>query len=110
VEEKASKKLSLERDLPWLDPTSQQYRDVERFRWYSDDYLALDHAEPLYIVDVRYSSLPNRIDALWGLQLDDSARPGRHATYRVVSSRRTEALDQLGALLRGVGCTAARSD
>jgi inner membrane protein len=105
-----AEKLSLERDLPWLDPASQQYRDLERFRWYSDDYLALDHTEPLYIVDVRYSSLPNRIDALWGLQLDDRARPGQHATYRVVSSRRTEALGQLGALLRGVDCTALRFD
>jgi inner membrane protein len=97
-------KLYLAGDLPWLDPSTQQYRDLERFRWYSDDFLALDQDDPLYVVDVRYASLPNRIDALWGLKLDDQAAPQQHGVYHVVSSRRTEDLDHLWALLKGVGC------
>ncbi|MCB1684170.1 MAG: metal-dependent hydrolase [Pseudomonadales bacterium] len=96
--------LDTDRALPWLVPDSQQARDLERFRWYSDGWLALDPEEPLYIVDVRYSSLPNTIDALWGLKLDTEAGPDRHATYHVVQSRRTEAMDKLLDLLRGSAC------
>ena len=70
--------LSLERDLPWLDPGSQQAKDLERFRWYSDGWLALDPEDPNYVVDVRYASLPNRIDALWGLKLDPAAAETTH--------------------------------
>jgi inner membrane protein len=83
---------------------SQQYREVERFRWYSDGWLAIDRENPLYVVDVRYSSLPNSIDALWGLLLDDQAPPDAHAIYHVERSRRTESLEKLLDLLAGMGC------
>lgn len=92
------------RHLPWLDPGSVQAREVERFGWYSDGWLAMDRDEPLYVVDVRYSSLPNRIDALWGLQLDETAPADAHAVYRVVRERRTESLEELLDLLAGRGC------
>jgi inner membrane protein len=102
-------KLVREVQLPWLEPESQQGRDVERFRWYSDGWLAIDREEPLYVVDVRYSSLPNRIDALWGLLLDEGAEQETHATYHVVRSRRTESLTSLLDLLAGRGCRALRA-
>jgi len=97
-------KLDLREHLPWLGEDTQQYRDIERFRWYADDWLAIDSDDPLYVVDVRYSSLPNRIDALWGLLLDGDAAADRHASYHVVRTRRTESLDQLTTLLAGTGC------
>jgi inner membrane protein len=90
--------------LPWLDERSVQAREVERFGWYSDGWLAMDRDEPLYVVDVRYSSLPNRIDALWGLKLDARAPADAHAVYHVVRERRTEALEKLLGLLAGRGC------
>ena len=45
-------KLDAARDLPWLQSGSQQARDLERFRWFSGDYLAVagdvhHHRHPL---------------------------------------------------------------
>jgi inner membrane protein len=97
-------RLNLAEQLPWMSVDSQQYREVERFRWYSDGWLAIDRENPLYVVDVRYSSLPNSIDALWGLLLDDQAPPDAHAIYHVERSRRTESLEKLLDLLAGMGC------
>lgn len=74
-------KLRLERDLAWLDPKSQQARDIERFRWFSNGYLALDTERPDFVVDMRYSLVPNGTDALWGIQLDAGAGPKDHATF-----------------------------
>ena len=76
-------KLDIARDLPWLPPGSQQARDVERFRWFSGDYLALvdDHT----ITDIRYSLAPNEIEGLWGISLNPHAAPHEHVRY---SSRR----------------------
>lgn len=63
-------KLDLGRDFPWLPQDSQQARDVERFRWFSDDFLAVSPQDNMQIMDVRYSFLPNRINAMWGIELN----------------------------------------
>ena len=63
-------KLDVKRDFPWLPQDSQQARDIERFRWFSDDFLAVSPADPNLIMDMRYSFLPNEIDAMWGIELD----------------------------------------
>ena len=79
-------KLVLARDLPWLAPGTQQARDVERFRWFSQDHLALDPRDPFEVIDVRYSMLPDRIDPLWGIRLDPAAPDD--AFSRFVTQRR----------------------
>ncbi len=76
-------KLDLARDFPWLDPASQQARDVERFRWFSAGYLAKSAKVDNFIVDMRYSLLPNRGDGLWGVTLSPAAAPDEHVGYRV---------------------------
>ena len=96
--------LEIERDLPWLDPGSQQAQDLDRFSWYSDGWLALDPEDPNYVVDPRYASLPNRIEALWGLKLDPNAGATAHSRWHVVRSRRSEDLDQLISMMGGEGC------
>ena len=92
------------RDLPWLRPDSQQARDLARFAWYSDGWLAVDPADPNYVVDVRYAALPNRIEALWGLKVDERATAGTHAAWHVIQSRRSEDLSGLLDLLANRGC------
>ncbi len=62
-------KLNVDKDLALLNKKSQSAIDVERFRWFSDDYLALYPSMPNYIIDVRYSLLPNSIRPLWGVQI-----------------------------------------
>ena len=69
-------KLDTDRDLPWLQPNSQQARDVERFRWFSGDYLALSGSNT--ITDIRYSVVPNEIEGLWGITLNPHAAPYEH--------------------------------
>ena len=96
--------LNRERDLPWLDARSQQAKDLDRFGWYSDGWLALDPDDPNYVVDVRYASLPTRIEALWGLRFDPAAEPAIHSRWHVIRSRRSEELEQLLGLLKGDGC------
>ena len=96
--------LVLNRDLPWLDADSVQARDIERFRWFSDDYLALDPARPDRVIDMRYSVVPNQIDALWGVEVRPDAGLDEHV--RFVAERRTSA-DQGDAywrLLTGTDC------
>ena len=65
-------KLNVDKDLAWLNKESQSAKDIERFRWFSDDYLALYPSMSNYIIDVRYSLLPNSIRPLWGIQIKSS--------------------------------------
>ncbi len=74
-------KLDITRDLPWLDSDTQQARDIERFRWFSDGYIALDRNNPMRVVDVRYSLLPQQIAPLWGIELEQAAPVEQHADY-----------------------------
>jgi len=74
-------KLNLATHVPWLDPASQHAKDIERFRWFSDDFLAPDKYHPHGIVDVRYSMLPNEVRGMWGIGLDPSASPGQHVEF-----------------------------
>jgi inner membrane protein len=75
--------LNVARDLPWLLPDTQQAKDVERFRHFSNGYLALDPNHKNRIIDARYSMLPNEIKPLWSIQLDPGGGPRDHAGYVV---------------------------
>lgn len=74
-------KLDLERHFPWLDLASQQAEDIERFRWFSNRYLAVDKRFPNRIIDIRFSILPNTIKALWGIDLNPTANSREHVQF-----------------------------
>ena len=76
-------KLNVTTDLPWVAQDSQQMIDVERFSRFSNGYLALDPYNQHRIIDVRYSMVPNQIDALWSIELSPSAKPSDHVKYVV---------------------------
>ncbi|MBO0217321.1 metal-dependent hydrolase, partial [Vibrio sp. Vb2880] len=59
-------KLNIKEQFPWLNPQSQQARDIVRFRWFSNGFVATDPNNEMRIVDMRYSIVPNQINALWG--------------------------------------------
>tara|TARA_B110000444_G_C18790521_1_gene572219 strand:+ start:273 stop:1271 length:999 start_codon:yes stop_codon:yes gene_type:complete len=80
-------KLVIERDLPWLNLQSQQAKDIERFRWFSNNYIAKDPKFPNRIIDIRYSMIPNQIDPLWSLQVSPEALVNQHADYIVTRER-----------------------
>lgn len=82
-------KLDVKRDFPWLPADSQQAKDIERFRWFSDGYLAVSRRNPNLIMDVRYSYLPNRINSMWGVEVDrqliDEGKLDAHVRYEIKS-------------------------
>ena len=91
-------KLDVARDFPWLQTNTQQARDIERFRWFSDDYLARDPNDTDRIIDVRYSMVPNEIAALWSIGLSRDARAESHvgfATHRGDVRAATQRLKRL---------------
>ncbi|MEX0942724.1 MAG: metal-dependent hydrolase [Pseudomonadales bacterium] len=90
------KKLNVVEDLPWLDPTSQQAKDLDRFDWFSNNYLALDKVRENYVIDIRYSMVPNEVDALWGIQLDPTLDREAHASY---ITNRTDSAKRLNDLV-----------
>ena len=83
------------RDFPWLDPESQQARDIERFRRFSDGFVARDPDHPDRIIDVRYAFLPTSVRSLWSIELSPSAAADAHVRYR---THREQARDSLGEL------------
>ncbi len=76
-------KLVISRDLPWLDMASQQARDIERFRWFSNGYIARDPIFANRVIDIRYSIIPNEVAPLWSIELDPAAERAAHVAYRV---------------------------
>jgi inner membrane protein len=76
-------RLDIARDMPWLDLASQQARDIERFRWFSNGYIARDPVYPNRVIDIRYSMIPNELAPLWSIELRPEARRDQHVRYLV---------------------------
>lgn len=63
-------KLKMERDFPEIEQDSVQFNDVNRFRWFTDNWLAVDPQHSDRIADLRYSAQVEGIKPLWGIRLD----------------------------------------
>ena len=74
-------KLDLSKDFLWLDKNSQQAKDIERFRWFSNGYIAKDPHHENRIIDIRYSMIPNEINPLWSIELRPDATLEEHVKY-----------------------------
>ena len=95
------RKLDLGRDLPWLDPASQQARDIERFRWFSQGFVARDPEYPNRVIDIRYSQIPNTVNALWSIEVEPGASTTAHARYRTHRAGAVESLGELWQMMTG---------
>ncbi len=76
-------------DTNTLPADSVQAKDIERFRWFSNDFLSLHPEDKNVIIDMRYSTLPQEIKPLWGIRFSAST-PEQHVpfeTYRTVSKQ-----------------------
>ncbi|MEZ8727948.1 metal-dependent hydrolase [Vibrio cyclitrophicus] len=94
-------KLNVGRDLPWLDLDSQQAKDIERFRWFSNGYIAQDPAEELRIIDVRYSIVPNQMKALWSIKLSKTVDVNAHVKYETHRDNTPESRQIFFGMLTG---------
>jgi inner membrane protein len=92
-------KLDIERDMPWLDSGSQQAQDIERFRWFSNGYIARAPEFGNRVIDIRYSMLPNEVAPLWSIELHPGAGKKEHASYLVHRDTGTGKLAQMWRML-----------
>lgn len=92
-------KLSPTRDFPWLKPNSQQARDIGRFSNFSDGFTAVDPAKPNRILDVRYSFVPNEVNALFSIELSEEAGPTEHVRYQSHRENAREQFDRLWQMM-----------
>ena len=94
-------RLNIEKHFPWLRAGSQQAKDLERFRWFARDYLAVDEDDSQFVVDIRYSLLPNEIKGLWGIRLEETLSEDQHVQWTTRRSAGAERFDDLLRLLVG---------
>ncbi len=95
-------KLDIDKQFPWLDKSSQQAKDIERFRWFSNGYIAKDPLHLTRIVDMRYSLVPNQLNGLWYIELSPLAKAKQHARYEDAhDTNRGKALGTLIDMLFG---------
>ena len=95
----SARRLDVGRDFPWLEPGSQQARDVERFRWFSNGYVAVDPRHPGRVTDIRYSMVPNEIAGLWSIVLSPEAGRDEHVGFVNHREASAEALRRFRAML-----------
>ena len=82
------KKFNINESFPWLNKKSQQAKDIERFRWFSNGYIAMSQNNPNQIIDIRYSMLPNEGHGLWGIELNPDA--GNEVHIKRIFNRRSD--------------------
>ncbi len=93
------RRLDAERVFPWLGREAQQWRDIQRFDHFSDGYLAVDENHAGKVVDIRYSLLPQEIDALWGIRLSANKTDSDHVEFVTSRAGGREALPVLLAMI-----------
>jgi len=96
----AARAFDLPRDLPGLAPDSVLARDIRRFDFFSDGYLALHPEDPNLLGDVRYAMLPTSTRPLWGIRID-MRQPGRHAPFEASRQMSREEIGRFIDMLRG---------
>jgi inner membrane protein len=74
-------------ELAGLQPDSVLARDIERFTWFSQGFVARHPDRPDILGDVRYAMLPNDLVPLWGIEMD-LAQQDRHVEF--ITFRRTD--------------------
>ena len=92
--------------LPNLKKDSQQRKDIERFRWFSQDYLGFDDEKNL-VTDIRYSMIPNQIAPMWGLAIDVKRGINEHAIWWTSRDLEQSRLALFKDMLSGKKCNSS---
>ena len=77
---------------------TRQANDIQRFSWFSNGYLAQDPDHATRIIDVRYSMVPNEIDALWGIELN-AETSGEHVRFVTMRENSSAKLRKLAKMI-----------
>ena len=67
-------------------------KDIERFRWFSNDHIALNPENKNQIIDIRYSMIPNQVQPLWGISLTpkDQNLHAQFKTFRNINQKKKD--------------------
>ena len=91
-------KINIQSSFPWLELKSQQAKDIERFKWFSNGFIAINPNNKDQILDIRYSSIPNQVGGLWGIELSKEKANNEHVKYitnRNISKDRISAIKKM---------------
>ncbi len=98
IEGSSTEKLDIEKHFSWLDLTTQQAKDIQRFSWFSNHHLGIDPDNKNRIIDIRYSLLPNEMTGMWGITLNQDATPNEHVVWTTTRPNRDNVPQKLGEL------------
>jgi len=85
--------FDLNSDLPQVTEKMVVYKDIQRFKFFSDGFLIWHPEHANVLGDVRYAMLPTSIKPLWGIALK-LGTPDEHVsfnTYRTMSDKERKA-------------------
>jgi len=88
---------ALLQDLP---PDSTLAGDLRTFAWFTQGYVAELGVAPLELGDLRFSTLPQSLQPLWGIRVDPQA-PERHVQRLRFPWRSEDRFEAVWELLRG---------
>jgi len=74
------KPLDADADFPSLPADSVQADDIERFRWFTSDWLYVSPSNPTAIGDLRYAGRPDGTQSLWQITVNPE-HPEEHVDY-----------------------------
>jgi inner membrane protein len=94
-------KYSEDRHFPWLNSASQQALDIQRFRWFTNDYIGIHPDDASRIIDVRYSRNPLSVDSMWSVQPVEGKPDTAHINYVATRSDLDSDLTALWAMYKG---------
>lgn len=75
-------------------------RDLERFTWFSDGWVAVHPEHPNVVGDVRYSMVPNEVSPMWGIIMDP-AQPDVHVPFESFRDTSPERMQRVLGMLLG---------
>tara|TARA_Y100001954_G_scaffold222975_1_gene260793 strand:- start:751 stop:1752 length:1002 start_codon:yes stop_codon:yes gene_type:complete len=90
--------LDLKRDFPQIKKGTRQWIDIQRFSWFSMGYVAKDPQRENFIMDVRYSMIPNSSRPLWGIKLNPTDQ-NKHVQYLTERNMNPDLIKKFKAML-----------
>ncbi len=97
----SARRLTADAIPTWLDADSRQAKDLSRFSKFSNGFLAITSYDPLWVIDVRYSMVPNRADGIWSVRLNPYAGPDAHIVTDTIRTNPQQGMDILWSMIKG---------
>ena len=92
--------LSLEEFAASNSLSELHLADIERFRYFSADFVVEDPRYPGVLSDFRYAAVPNDVAPLWGIDVLGTP-PGQHLAFRQFHDIKPADRSRFFAMLRG---------